>query len=82
MTPAQSISSASDVLICTSSLSHRIPMYLSRYLLIDVSTGTVLTAATCVLVADHDLSSSEWEELQSFSDSQICDIGKERGRQL
>lgn len=58
------------------------PMDLSRYLLIDVSTGTVLTAATCVLVADHDLSSSEWEELQSFSDSQICDIGKERGRKL
>lgn len=57
-------------------------MDLSRYLLIDVSTGTVLTAATCVLVADHDLSSTEWEELDAASDSQICDIGKERGRCL
>lgn len=57
-------------------------MDLSRYLLVDTSTGTVLTASTCVLLADHDLSSSEWEELDSCSDSEMCDIAKDRGRRL
>lgn len=57
-------------------------MDLSRHLLIDISTGTVLTAAHCVLLADTDLSSAEWEQLESFSDSEICDIAKERGRKL
>jgi len=73
---------ASDVLIWTNSLSYPITMDLSRYLLIDVSTGTVLSAQHCVLVADQALTPSEWQELESFSDSEICDIGKQRGHKL
>lgn len=57
-------------------------MDLSRFMLVDTSTGTVVTASTCVLLSDHDLSSSEWEELESLSDSEMSAIAKDRGLRL
>ena len=57
-------------------------MNLNGFVLIDTSTGTVLTPHTCVLVHESDLSSSEWEEMDSWSDAETCSIGRERGRLL
>lgn len=57
-------------------------MDLSNYMLIDISTGTVLTAEHCVLVHSSDLSASEWEELDTMSDSETGEIGRERGKPL
>lgn len=54
-------------------------MDLTNYMLIDISTGTMLTAHNCVLVNSHDLSSSEWDALDGAPDSDIADIGRERG---
>lgn len=54
-------------------------MNLSNYMLIDISTGTVLTAEHCRLVHDSDLSGSEWEALDTMSDSETGEIGRERG---
>ena len=54
-------------------------MNLSNYMLIDISTGTVLTAEHCTLVHDSDLSGSEWEALDTMSDSETGEIGRERG---
>lgn len=55
---------------------------LSRYLLIDASTGTVLTAATCYLVNDDALSPAQWEAMESFSDAEICDFAKSHGKKV
>lgn len=55
---------------------------LSRYLLVDLSTGTCLTPYTCVLVHEDELSSSEWDDLENRSDSEICELGRERGQHL
>ena len=54
-------------------------MDLSNYMLIYISTGTVLTAEHCRLVHDSDLSGSEWEALDTMSDSETGEIGRERG---
>lgn len=48
-------------------------------LIIDTSTGTVLTAHTCVLVTDDAFSEAEWEELDTMSDSEVGEIARERG---
>ena len=55
---------------------------LSRYLLIDASTGTVLTAATCYLVDDDSLTPAEWEAMDSFSDAEMGEFAKSRGRKV
>lgn len=57
-------------------------MDLSNYMLIDISTGTVLTAEHCRLVHNSDLSSSEWEELDTMSDSETGELARERGRRI
>jgi hypothetical protein len=57
-------------------------MDLTNYMLIDISTGTVLTAETCRLVHDSDLSSSEWEELDTMSDNETGELARERGRRI
>lgn len=49
-------------------------------LIIDTSTGTVLTAQHCVLVEDSALSEAEWEELDSMSDNDVSDLARERGK--
>jgi hypothetical protein len=55
---------------------------LTNHTLIDVSSGTMLTAHNCVLVSCSDLSESEWDELDNASDSEIIAIGRERGKPL
>lgn len=57
-------------------------MDLTNYLIIDTSTGTVLTAEHCRLVHDSDLSSSEWEALDTMSDSETGQLARERGRRI
>lgn len=48
-------------------------------LIIDASTGTMLTAHTCYLVPDEAFTESEWEDIENFSDSEIARIGQENG---
>lgn len=55
---------------------------LSGYLLIDASTGTVLSASTCYLVADDAFGLEEWDAMQDYSDSEMCEFAKQRGRKL
>ena len=55
---------------------------LSRYLLIDSTTGTVLTAASCYLVDDDSLTEQEWDALDTSSDSEVCAIAKARGMKV
>lgn len=55
---------------------------LSRYLVIDASTGTVLTAATCYLIDDDSLTPAEWELMDSCSDSELASLARNRGRKL
>ena len=54
-------------------------MKLSNYTLIDTVTGTILDPSSCVLVPDSALTG---EELDSASDSEITEIGKELGKPL
>jgi hypothetical protein len=49
-------------------------------LIIDTSTGTVLTAQHCVLLEDDALTDTEWEELDSMSDNDVSDLARERGK--
>jgi hypothetical protein len=55
---------------------------LSRYLLIDSTTGTVLTAASCYLVDDDSLTPAEWELFDEMTDSEVCEFAKSRGRKV
>jgi len=55
---------------------------LSRYLMIDASTGTVLTAATCYLLDDDALNPAEWEAMESFSDAEMGEFAKSRGKKV
>lgn len=57
-------------------------MNLSDYVLVDISTGTVLTAEHCRLVHNSDLSESEWEELDTMSDSETGELARERGQRI
>lgn len=49
-------------------------------LIICTSTGTVLSAETCRLLQDHDLTEAEWEELDESSDSECSAVARDRGR--
>lgn len=51
-------------------------------LIIDTCSGTVLAAQHCVLVPDDALTEAEWEALDSMSDSEVCDLARDRGRPL
>jgi hypothetical protein len=48
-------------------------------LIIDTSTGTMLTAETCVIVPDEAFTEEEWNDIENFSDSEISRIGRENG---
>jgi hypothetical protein len=48
-------------------------------LLIDLSTGTVLTESTCQLVPDSALSPAEWESLDGMPDAAVVRLARERG---
>lgn len=47
--------------------------------IIDTSTGTMLTAETCYLVPDDAFTEEEWDDIENFSDSEISRIGKQNG---
>jgi nitrate reductase NapAB chaperone NapD len=51
-------------------------------LIIDSSTGTVLTAHTCVLVEDDALSEAELEALDTMTDCEVGEIARERGKTI
>lgn len=48
--------------------------------IIDTSTGTMLTAETCRLVPDDAFTDEEWDGMDDRSDSEIAAFGRERGR--
>jgi len=48
-------------------------------LIIDSSTGTVLTAHSCYFLSDDTFTEEEWEQIDDFSDSEISRIGKDNG---
>lgn len=49
-------------------------------LIICTSTGTVLSADTCRLLQDDDLTDTEWDALDDSSDAECCAIARGRGR--
>jgi hypothetical protein len=51
-------------------------------LLIDTSTGTVLTAEYCRLLTDSALTNADWEALDGMSDSEASELARERGRPI
>jgi len=51
-------------------------------LIIDSSSGTVLTAHHCYLLPDETFSDEEWEQIDDFSDTEIGRIGRENGVQI
>ncbi len=51
-------------------------------LIIDTCSGTVLAAEHCVLVPDDALTEAEWDALDAMSDSEVCDLARDRGRPL
>lgn len=48
-------------------------------LIIDSSTGTMLTAETCFLVPDEAFTEEEWDDIENFSNTEISCIGRENG---
>lgn len=48
--------------------------------IIDVSTGTMLSAETCRIVPDDAFTDAEWDGMDDRSDSEIAAFGRERGR--
>lgn len=55
---------------------------LSRYLLIDSVSGTVLCASQCYLVNDDSLSVQQWDDMESMSDSEVGSLAINHGRKL
>lgn len=55
---------------------------LSRFLIIDSVSGTVLCADQCYLVDDDALSLQQWEDMETMSDSEVCDMARQHGRRL
>ena len=55
---------------------------LANYLLIDASTGTVLSASTCYLVADEAFAADNWELLENLSDSEMGLLARQEGHKL
>lgn len=48
-------------------------------LIIDSSTGTMLVAECCYLVAENAFTEAEWNDIECFSDFEIAHIGRESG---
>ena len=57
-------------------------MDLSSYMLIDISTGTTLTAEHCRLVHNDKIRASEWNRFDEMSDDESMRIGRERGQRI
>lgn len=52
---------------------------MTSMLLIDASTGTVLTAETCYLLPDDAITEAEWEAFNDMSDNEATEIARARG---
>lgn len=48
-------------------------------LVIDTNTGTVLAAEHCVLLFEEALTSEELDKLESDSDADVSEIGRDKG---
>jgi len=48
-------------------------------LIIDSSTGTIVTAHTCYLLSDEAFTDSQWDQIEDLSDSEIAHVGREMG---
>ena len=55
---------------------------LSRFLLIDSISGTVLCASQCFLVDDDSLSLQQWEEMENMTDAEVGLLAINHGRKL
>jgi hypothetical protein len=55
---------------------------LSAFLIIDASTGTVLSANTCYLVADSVFSNDQWDQFETLSDSELSSLARQKGHKL
>jgi hypothetical protein len=55
---------------------------LSRFLLIDSVSGTVLCADQCYLVDDDALSTQQWDDMESMSDAEVGALAINHGRKL
>jgi hypothetical protein len=55
---------------------------LSRFLIIDSVSGTVLCADQCYLVNDDSLSPQQWDDMESMSDSEVGSLAINHGRKL
>ena len=55
---------------------------LSRFLLIDSVSGTVLCASQCYLVDDDSLSVQQWEDMEGMSDGEIGALAINHGKRL
>lgn len=55
---------------------------LSRFLVIDKISGTVLCADQCYLVDDDSLSLDQWDAMESMSDAEVGDFAINHGRKL
>jgi hypothetical protein len=55
---------------------------LSRFLIIDKVSGTVLCADQCYLVDDDALSLQQWADMESMSDSEVGTLAINYGRKL
>lgn len=55
---------------------------LSAFLIIDASSGTVLSANTCYLVADSVFSNDQWEQFETLSDSELSFLARQKGHKL
>lgn len=55
---------------------------LSRFLLIDSVSGTVLCADQCYLVNDDSLSLQQWDEMETMSDAEVGALAINYGRKL
>jgi hypothetical protein len=55
---------------------------LSRFLLIDSISGTVLCADQCYLVNDDALSVQQWDDMESMSDTEVGTLAINHGRKL
>ena len=50
---------------------------LKSFKVICTTSGTILHGEDCVIVFDEDITEEEWEYF--LSDSEMCDLAKERG---
>ena len=55
---------------------------LSRFLIIDKVSCTVLCADQCYLVDDDSLSTQQWDAMESMSDSEVGNLAVNHGRKL